>query len=401
MTKTETPARRQYPALDGVRAIAALAVIGTHVGFASGRSVDNGPLSGLLARLDFGVTLFFLLSGFVIYRPFARAALAGATRPATGPFYARRLARILPAYWVVVIVTLAGLSLRTARPADWFAYLTLTQTYTGHNLDPSLTQMWTLSVELCFYAVVPLLAAVGLRMGRGSWTPAQRQLRAIAALFLISAVANLVGNETSARLHDSLIWLPANLDWFALGMFLAVVSALPPGRPQRWVATVREVATNGGTCWVLGGLILWIATLPIAGSRSLVLPTGWEWTIKHYLYAVAALVLLLPLTVGPEPGFAGFLRRGPLRHLGTISYGIYLWHLPILIALQHLLGYRTFGGHFWSLFLGTVALTLAAATASWLLIEKPLLRAVQRRQRRGSSSASAPAATAIASSTSP
>ena len=134
----------------------------THVGFNSGRSLDSGPFAPLLARLDFGVTLFFLLSGFVIYRPFLVAALDHRALPATRrtrQFLIRRAVRILPAYWVAVLVTLAVLSPRRPTGHDWWSYPLLLQTYTGGNDDPSLTQMWTLSVELCFYLLVPLIAA--------------------------------------------------------------------------------------------------------------------------------------------------------------------------------------------------------------------------------------------------
>jgi peptidoglycan/LPS O-acetylase OafA/YrhL len=153
-------------ALDGVRAIAAYLVIGTHVGFNTGRSLDNSPVAPFLARMDFGVTLFFLLSGFLLYRPYAIAAFGRAAPPATLPFWWRRLLRIVPAYWIAIAITLTVLTRRPASGSDWASYLTLTQTYDGHDVDPNLTQMWTLAVELGFYAALPILARIAAPIAR-------------------------------------------------------------------------------------------------------------------------------------------------------------------------------------------------------------------------------------------
>jgi peptidoglycan/LPS O-acetylase OafA/YrhL len=369
---TEVTGRPRFAALDGIRALAALAVLGTHVGFASGRSVGGTPFAPLLSRLDFGVTLFFLLSGFVIYRPFVAAGYAGRRQPGLRRFYIRRAARILPGYWLVVVLTLAALSLRTARPADWLSYLTLAQTYDGHNLDPSLTQMWTLSVELSFYLLVPAFAGWATR-GTGAGL-VRRQLVLIGGLGCVALAANLIGNLAGTPGPKSLLWLPANLDWFALGMLLATVSAVPPGTGPRLFGALRELATAAGSCWLLAALVFWFATLPVAGPRLLVVLTGWEWSFKHYLYALCALLIMLPLTLAAEGRSASVLSRGPLRQLGVISYGIYLWHLPFLLAIQHWFGYPPFTGHFWELLLATLIAAIGAATLSWHLVEKPAMR---------------------------
>jgi peptidoglycan/LPS O-acetylase OafA/YrhL len=375
---------RRFPELDGVRAVAAYAVLATHAGFASGRSLDDGPFAPLLARFDFGVTLFFLLSGFVIYRPFVVASLRGDPLPATRRFYLRRAARILPAYWLAVAVTLALLSTRPARLSDWLSYLSLLQTYTGHDLDPGLTQMWTLSVELSFYALVPLLAMLVLggwrRAGTTATSPplapaslARRHLALIGSLCALAVCFGLLGTLTSAFGADSLVWLPANLDWFALGMLLALLSAAEGLDALGPLRQLSEIARAGGSCWVAAGLVFWFALLPVAGPRSLVVLTGWQWSTKHYLYALCALLILLPLTLAPGQRIGRWLAWRPLHDLGVISYGVYLWHLPLLIAIQRWLGYRTFGGHFLILF-GTAALAATvAATVSWHLVEKRVI----------------------------
>ncbi len=399
---------RRYGALDGMRALAAYGVLATHTGFNTGRSLDSGPFAPLLARLDFGVTVFFLLSGFLLYRPFAASAIAGTRAPDVRRFYLRRALRILPAYWLAVLVTLSWLSERSADGGDYASYLLLVQTYNHHNLDPSLTQMWTLVVEISFYAVLPPLA-LAVRGRRGGGSAVGRQLALLLGLVAIAVGSGIAAHQGWHAGQESLIWLPANLDWFAAGMALALLSCLPAagaagrvgaagiagridaagasgrvgaagisGRVEavanRVAGLAREVAEAPGTCWAIGGLLFWTATLPVGGPRNLLVPTGWEWTAKHWLYALAALALLLPLTLGSGGLIGRLLASAPMRLLGQLSYGVYLWHLPLLLAIQRGLGQHTFGGHFVQLFLLTGLAATAVAALSWFGMERPLLR---------------------------
>jgi peptidoglycan/LPS O-acetylase OafA/YrhL len=172
------------------------------------------------------------------------------------------------------------------------------------------------------------------------------------------------------------------LDWFALGMLLAIASVAAP-KASRAIDALREMASAPGTCWVLGALVFWIATLPVAGPRNLIAPSAWEWTIKHYLYGAAAFVFLLPVMLGSSPVMRRLLGNPVMSWLGAISYGVYLWHLPLLIAIQRWLGWPTFGGHFVELFVLTSLAATGAAALSWYLLERPLLRRFSRPWRGG------------------
>jgi peptidoglycan/LPS O-acetylase OafA/YrhL len=320
--------------------------------------------------------VFFLLSGFLLYRPFALAALADRAAPRIGRFYLRRALRILPAYWLAVLGTLFLLSDRTPSRSDVISYLTLTQTYDHHNLDPSLTQMWTLAVEISFYAVLPGLAWLARsRRWRGVERALRRQLLVLAGLVAVAVAADGYAHRGG---HDqrSLIWLPANLDWFAAGMLLAVLSAVPAGARtgRRLLARLHELATAAGSCWLVAVLLFWLATLPLAGPRDLTVPTGWEWSIKHWLYTLAAAALLLPLIFSDGGRIGALLASRPMRLLGELSYGVYLWHLGLLLAIQRWLGLRTFGGHFGELFWLTAVAATAVAAVSWFGVERRLLR---------------------------
>jgi peptidoglycan/LPS O-acetylase OafA/YrhL len=360
------------PSLDGVRAIAAYCVIATHAGFNSGRSLDDGPFAPVLARLDFGVTLFFLLSGYLLFQPYVAAEVAGTARPNVASFWWRRVLRILPAYWMAVTFTLLLLSTRRARGDDWWSYLVLVQTYNGHNVDPSLTQMWTLAVEIAFYAVLPFLGVIGAHLS-GKRSAVAGQLRLIGGLMLAGLLGNLIARAISGDASTGLLWLPAYLDWFGLGMFLALARCVAAeGHP--WRRTLGAWASAPGTCWVIGALLFWSATLPLAGPRTLVPASGWEWTIRHYLYGGAAFFFLLPIMLAEAGWIRRILGNTVARWLGAISYGVYLWHLALLLAIQRWLGWRTFGGHFTELFLLAAICSTVVAGLSWHLIERPLLR---------------------------
>lgn len=368
---------RHVPSLDGVRAIAAYAVIATHVGFETGKSVDQGPFAPMLARMEFGVTLFFLLSGFLLFRPFARASLAGVQHPHWGSFWWRRLLRIMPASWLMVLVTLGlGLTDTPPTPALWRSSLLLTQIYDRH-YDRSLSHMWTLGVELSFYAALPFLALLG-RLIRPR-DPLRGYLLMLAVMAGTALTVNLVVHAhhiTSPRLQ----WLPVFLDWFGLGMVLALVSLRPAGEP-RWFATLRELAAAPGPCWIAGALLYWLSTLPLAGPLNLASSTTWEWTLRHNLYGAAAFFFVLPVMAGNTRWVGRMLGNPVVSWLGTVSYGVYLWHLPLMIALARWFHWRLFGGHFLELFLLTAASATAAAAVSWYLLERPLLRRFSRPWR--------------------
>src|SRR4051812_10841150 len=94
----------RFPLFDSLRAIAALSVLGFHAAFAAGVYNSDSPLRPFTLRLDVGVSVFFLISGFLLYRPFVKARMAGVKPPATGPYAWRRFLRIVPAYWVALTV---------------------------------------------------------------------------------------------------------------------------------------------------------------------------------------------------------------------------------------------------------------------------------------------------------
>ena len=377
-----------FPGLNAVRAIGATAVVATHVAFETGRSV-RGPLSGTLARFDMGVALFFVLSGFLLFRPYALAASSDRNRwPSTRSYLIRRGLRILPAYWLAVAACLILIpSNAGARgPSVWLRHLTLTQIYSRGEQRYGLTQTWSLCTEVAFYLLLPLLARVVL--GRRGGAAGSRPWLALLFLCSISMAWQLLFTQTSL-IEQSVAgqWLPGYLDWFAGGMALALVQVrLSHGRPFPWMTQLAELARSWGACWIAALAVFALATSPVAGPRSLeASATSWEAITKNLLYATVGVLLVLPLVLGDQGGGAAkALGSRAMRLLGEISYGIFLWHLLVLETLVRMTGRRLFQGSWVVLFVEAWTLSVVAATLSYVFVERPALRLKDRLVGRDS-----------------
>jgi peptidoglycan/LPS O-acetylase OafA/YrhL len=368
------PEHARFPALDGLRALAALAVIGTHVGFNSGRSIAGGIFGSALSRLDIGVTVFFLLSGFLLYRPFALHLVQGRRLPSIRGFLVRRAFRIFPAMWVMTAVTLAVITTYVVHPIDWASYLTLIQTYNHHDYDPNLTHLWTLAVEVSFYALLPVLAWLLSRRRPSPSAAIRRQQIMLISMLVAAAAFDLAQAHGVIRHSQALLWLPAYLDWFSAGMFLALLSVLPADSLGSAGRAVHSWAQAPGTCFLVAATTFAIAALPLGVPRNLAPATAWEWTLQHELFLVTAFFVMLPLVLGP-PGVAHRLLGSRVGHvMGDLSYGIYLWHVPLMIWLQREAGFRPFYGHFWALLAMTTAASTGIAAVSWYGFERRILR---------------------------
>ena len=149
------PRSAHFPLFDSLRAIAALSVLLYHVRDYSGVSATVQRYTG---HLDMGVTVFFVISGFLLYRPFVHARLRGKPPLATGPYAWRRFLRIVPAYWVALIAAGLLLGNYTVFGTHSPYYFGLLQTFRSDTMFGGISQAWTLSVELSFYVFLPLWA---------------------------------------------------------------------------------------------------------------------------------------------------------------------------------------------------------------------------------------------------
>ncbi len=138
------------------------------------------------ARLEIGVSVFFLISGFLLYRPFAASHIAGGAAPATGKFWARRFLRIMPAYWLAFLITNYVMHIDTKVHPGWHSlliYLGLVQVYFPSHALTGITQAWSLCTEVAFYLFLPLYAMLVVRGRRSDRHQLTRELVALAGLF--------------------------------------------------------------------------------------------------------------------------------------------------------------------------------------------------------------------------
>jgi len=366
--------RTRFPALDGLRAVGALAVLGTHIGFHSGDAL-HGPFAGLLARLDVGVAIFFAISGFLLYRPWVVAWFEETEPPLVLPYLRNRALRILPALWVVVL--LASLVVPHDRAVSWVVYLrhaTLTQIYAHDPPADGLTQLWSLATEVVFYLLLPLLA----KLLTGYERPTRRSVRwrlAVLATFTLLGPAWMAGVNAGKHAIAGL-WLPGYLGWFAAGMALALWQVARSS--GRLGPSALDMLTKlPGTVWAAAVALLVIASTPVAGPFSLIAPTAGQAFTRSLLYTAIAACVIFP-AVTPTARTAKVL-GGRVGHIaGDISYGVFLYHLIVLSLVERLIGFELFHGQLALLFFSTLAGSAALAAVSYYCLERPIMRRGRR-----------------------
>ncbi|MCW2776488.1 MAG: acyltransferase 3 [Frankiales bacterium] len=374
-----SPARpERFPCLDGVRALAALTVVLTHVGFQTGEAV-SGPFRTVLARFDAGVAVFFVLSGFLLHRPQAVAALRGLPLPAVRPYLWRRALRVLPGYWLAVALAAAAVpAVRALSTGALLRQLTLTTIYTGTEQVRGLTQVWSLCTEVSFYLALPLLGRLVARRGlRG-------QLVLCGALYAVALAWQDVVAHGHLPPHLG-YWLPGHLDWFALGMALAALSAAG-------ARVLDQVADDAGTCWLGAAALFAVAGTPLTGPYGLALLSPSQTLSRSVLYGLVAVLLVLPAVAG-DPGrgpVRALLRSRPAEFLGRVSYGVFLLHLVVLDVALRVLHVPVFTGRMPLVLAVVLPVSVLLAWGSLLLVEQPALRFKDRFRDRAPDPAPGP-----------
>ena len=347
--------------LTGIRAVAALLVVLTHAAYTTGR-YPQGYVGLVYSRMEIGVPIFFVLSGFLLFSPWVRAAAGGQAPPSVRRYAWHRVRRIMPAYVVTVVAAYLVYHFRTAGPNPghtWeglFRNLTLTQIYTDDYLysflHQGMTQMWSLAVEVAFYVVLPVLAYLLLVvLCRRRWRP-RLLLSGLVVLALISPAWLALVHSVDWLPDGARLWLPGYLAWFVGGMALAVLQ--PMG--------VRGYAL---VCVPLAVVSYFIASTPIAGEPTTSPAELRDAVVKTAFYAVIATLVVAPLALGNSGLYARLLASRPMVFLGEISYEIFLIHLVLMeLVMVEILRYPIYTGSVWWLFAITMLVTIPLA---WLL----------------------------------
>jgi peptidoglycan/LPS O-acetylase OafA/YrhL len=382
----------RFPLMDSIRAIALLAVVAAHASF----FMSLGGASELShLRFDFSVRVFFMISGFLLYRPYVRARLADWRFPSTKAYFWRRLLRIVPAYWVALTVIAIWLGISYVFSARGIpTYYGYAQVYQPGWAVGGLPQAWSLCVEVLFYICLPAWAWLMWRVGRraSGGRIVRMELLGCAALFTASVVYKVIVTATGAIEGPNGVPFQLNtltfFDDFACGMALAVLSAWYDGRPagslprplrilDRWPSLAWGIGLG-----TLGVTSLFVGLFGHVGQNI----SGAEYLERHYLLELIAVALLLPAVFGdPANGLVRrFLANRAMLYMGLVSYAVYLWHFAVFVQLDRW-GFGSVAADVgqWIWFPAGLAGALMFATLSWFLLEKPFIGLKGRVPDRG------------------
>jgi peptidoglycan/LPS O-acetylase OafA/YrhL len=359
-------ARGFLPAVEGMRACAAIGVVVTHVAFQTGHT--GGITGRLFGRFDLAVAVFFALSGFLLWRGHAASARGLRSRPPTTHYLRSRIVRIMPGYLVAVVVILTLLPDARADLTVWLANLTLTQIYVPLTLTAGLTQMWSLSVEVAFYLALPFLALLARRL------PVRVRIPVIAAVAAASLGWGLIPLHTPFGVNP-LNWPPAFFSWFAAGMLLAELTVTDIGWPHRLARRRVLMAVIAAVAFV-------VAASPLAGPEGLTPGTVSQFIVKTAMGAVVAAALIAPLVLDRPDTSHRLLGTKTMVTLGQWSYGLFVWHLAALAMVFPVIGEFAFNGHMPVVLVLTLVFGFEIAAVSYALVESPCRVALRRWERR-------------------
>ncbi|MGU3432753.1 acyltransferase family protein [Actinomycetes bacterium M1A6_2h] len=379
--------------MEGLRGVAAVTVLIGHVSVYLARDVDKGAADPAFEVMGQGLTLFFALSGFLLYRSFAAAIATGRSFPRVGRYFENRGLRIFPAYVVILLLVSLVFGVANQNPpspdtgSDWAnseaGFMTdptklITNILMIHTLFPAtiktgLGVSWSLTVELLFYLVLPAIAFLAYRL-RSTRIPTTVITLAPAAFVLFlglggKAVVATISNPISANERFYLEWgsswtavlarsFFAHADLFAFGMVAAALvalfqeSALAP-RHEFWVR------------W--GGVVAGIAAIMVLRGT----------IVENTAYAaLAGAVIFFVATPSGAPGAAArVLDLLPFRYLGEVSYSMYLWHVPVISMLvRHGFVFPATLPGFYSNVALVLFMSVAMSTLTYYAIERKALQ---------------------------
>ncbi len=378
-----------FPCFEGLRALAASLVVVHHAVALAGPSRAPTFVTPA-AVMDLGVAIFFVLSGFLIYRPFARAHIDGTPTTPLGTYLRRRIVRIVPAYWLALSVFWALGVIDLGPWSRAWRFYTFVHIYDAQLIFEGIVQAWSLGTEMAFYLLVPVWAAVVARFAGRRPGAAALSAELVGVAVLIAAgyfsraafsASDRIWSEPDVTMRAvSFTWLPNNIDLFALGMGVAVVSlGVERGLLRRSLA---EGAGRWPALWWGGALALfaWYA-YRVGPPPFRVGHVGFTWQQRQLVFGAIGVALLVPAVFGDQG--AGLIRRTlrwpPVVAVGMVSYGLYLWHNDWMKEVPGWLDTPPGATNLAMLLAVGFGAGLACAAVSYFALERPLQRWQKRR----------------------
>jgi peptidoglycan/LPS O-acetylase OafA/YrhL len=392
--------------LDGARGLSCLGVAIMHI---CGHYSPNTASTFRTNLFGTGLIFFYVLSGFLLFLPYVRNLVAdreSAKLPSTKNFAIHRFARIMPGYlaifllcnYVFRVAYVQNAAMQPPRTEDgtgtitniWqlLANLTLVQSYVPQYFQTGLNPSWSLTLELAFYASLPVLGALLFMLRkRTSLRPFGIALIAPALLLFIGFVGKLMLPMLMAHfgVTDPLMvdWGPnwvavflrsfiASADNFAFGMLAAIVVVAIERRVLRESVSRRVRMMSA------------VAAVPVALLCAVLLASGGVLALFGVsaialLAGLAILVIVAPLMRGETSAIANLLEMAPFRFIGKISLSAYLWHFPVMLLLGRagLMASDTLGGMVWNVALGLTAAVLISVV-TYYAVERPAVNWAKR-----------------------
>lgn len=363
-----------YPGLTGLRGLAALWVLLLHVYSLAG-SPDSmpAPLAWLSQMGWTGVDIFFTLSAFLLSLPYAHAIRAKHPAPATARYFKRRIARVVPAYYLqcllLGILVAAGFAeLVFWYPPSWQGWLAHAVLWiNAWPLVPAyLPIWWTLPVELGFYLLLPLLAKC-LTDKRWVWLLVGI---ALSLMYRYAVLAAGFSKEYEFYWADN---LPGRLFQFLIGMLAAFFWV--KWRAQNFfISKVSRNLIFGLSCAALIALpaLGWLEGATYRGS-----PASEGLAAHYHLFASLLIAVIIVMLVSGRTLADGLLASWPMQWFGKISYGLYLWHYPVILLLrENMGGMSAVKSEFAVFFILSFLISSTLAFLSWHWLEAPILKRV-------------------------
>jgi peptidoglycan/LPS O-acetylase OafA/YrhL len=385
----ESGAISPIPALDGLRAVAVLLVLVFHAWFERDGYIVEGQLPQ-----DFpifygrtGVQLFFVLSGFLLFLPYAKWLFGLQAQPNARLFYRRRALRVVPAYWVSLLILLPTVPLTAARLLDGVAHAAFLSNALPDSVYTINGVFWTMAIEVQFYVLLPLMAWATVQVARRTSPLVGLAALAIATMGISALADRLSSIDAVANLPQAglLVGQPSVWNWLAVFCCGMLVAAAYVYVRQVWrpALVARRMLTVGATVAFCAGIGLAVAIAFVPALHKV--------PMKTQLYGMAYAAVLAGLVFGPRVLRYVFELRW-VRFVGLISYSFYIWHTIVLAILAAALPAAP------SVQLAVVRLALlglpasiAVAYVSYMLSERPFLGARKQSHERAVDAAILPA----------
>lgn len=382
MSMQTTPAiPERNVGLDVVRVVATTTIVIYHIlGFGvSGFNLRHADTVGpLLDRLCVGVPIFFVLSGFLVSRPLIERFLSHRDLPPLWETYARRLSRVLPAFWLALVVLTLLDAVNVLNTKTFLRNVLLVHTLFPETVFTGVTQAWTLSIEVSFYLALPLVfAALHLATKRRSERFRAMTLFSALSLMAVSAYPFLWfwSENGDGVFRTANIWLPAHLDSLASGVLMALF-VVASERSER-VMRLRRRLSRLFFPFLIGSFLAFYASsrigLPLNFS-----PIPFRVHITgQLLFTLTSILFVFPFAIRP---LQSSMRLRPIVWLSTVSYGVYLWHRMLMSGelADKYMPYEASDGRVMIRVLVIIPASVLMGAVSFYLVERPINEWVRR-----------------------